>query len=131
MRSRQRRSEAMPKVMYRSKMFRVEKGSSEVKGRKFVFDRIVGPDTIMVLPVLKDGRIILERQYRHALSKYICELPAGHIDKGEKPDHAAVRELEEECGYRAGKLKFLFSAHPSPGSKTDLCFCFLAPKLLN
>ncbi len=120
----------MSKVVYRSKMFRVERDSFTANGRKFVFDRIAGANTVTVLPVLDDGRIILERQYRYSIGRYLYELPAGHIEGGESAREAASRELEEEPGYRPGYLKALFSAYPSPGSKTELATYFIAKELV-
>lgn len=120
----------MGKVVYKGKMFRVERESFSAKGRKFVYDKIVSANTSLVVPVLSDGRIILERQYRYALGKYLYELPAGHIDRGETARDAAIRELEEETGYRAGSMKLIFKAHPSPGSKTELMHFFVATGLV-
>lgn len=119
----------MGKVVFRSKMFRVEKKKFSHKGKNIVRDIIKGPDTVLILPILPDGRIVLERQYRYSAGKYLYELPAGHIDEGESPHHTAVRELEEETGYTARSVKQVFKAYPSPGSKTELMYFFLATEL--
>lgn len=120
----------MGKVVYRSKMFRIEKSSFALKGRKIVFDKIVGANTCHVIPVLKDGRLILEKQYRYAICKYLYEFPAGHIDNGENAEHAAIREVEEETGYRPRRIKLMFKAYPSPGSKTELMHYFVATDII-
>jgi ADP-ribose pyrophosphatase len=119
----------MAKVMYRSRLFRVEKYGFSRGAKTMMFDRILGPNTVTVVPVFGDGRILLERQYRHAIKKYLYELPAGHIDPGETPAQAASRELEEEVGYRPGKLSKLYAAYVSPGTKTELQTCFVATDL--
>lgn len=120
----------MGKIIYRAKMFNLEEATSTARGRKVKFFRIVGPNTVTVLPMFDDGKIILERQYRYSINKYLYELPAGHIDKGEKSTkHAAIRELEEETGYRANRLKLMFKAYPSPGSKTELAYYYFAQGL--
>jgi ADP-ribose pyrophosphatase len=62
---------------------------------------IVHPGAVMVLPLLPDGRLVMERQYRYPLGRTMLEFPAGKIDAGEAPLACAVRELAEETGYRA------------------------------
>ena len=62
---------------------------------------IVHPGAVMVVPLLDDGRLVVERQYRHPLARVMLEFPAGKIDTGESPAACAVRELAEETGYHA------------------------------
>jgi ADP-ribose pyrophosphatase len=62
---------------------------------------IVHPGAVMVVPILDDGRLVIERQYRHPLGRVLTEFPAGKIDEGESPFTCAVRELVEETGYAA------------------------------
>jgi ADP-ribose pyrophosphatase len=64
---------------------------------------IVHPGAVMIVPLLADGRIVMERQYRHAMGRVMLEFPAGKIDAGEAPFACAVRELAEETGYRAAE----------------------------
>jgi ADP-ribose pyrophosphatase len=56
---------------------------------------------VMVVPILDDGRLVMERQFRYPLRRVMLEFPAGKIDDGESPFVCGVRELEEETGYRA------------------------------
>lgn len=62
---------------------------------------IVHPGAVMVVPLLDDGRLVVERQYRYPVDRVMLEFPAGKIDAGEAPFACAVRELAEETGYRA------------------------------
>jgi len=62
---------------------------------------IVHPGAVMVVPILDDGRLVIERQYRYPLGRVLTEFPAGKIDPGESTGICAVRELAEETGYRA------------------------------
>lgn len=62
---------------------------------------VVHPGAVMVVALLDDGRLVVERQWRYALGRAMLEFPAGKIDAGESPFACAVRELAEETGYRA------------------------------
>jgi ADP-ribose pyrophosphatase len=64
---------------------------------------IVHPGAVMMVPLLPDGRLVMERQYRHPMGRVMLEFPAGKIDAGEAPFACAVRELAEETGYRAAE----------------------------
>ncbi len=77
----------------------------------------------------KNPWIVMERQYRHAASQFLWELPAGKIDAGEAPLDAAKRELMEETGYRAKKWKPLLEYYPSPGFLGETMKVFLAEGL--
>lgn len=59
------------------------------------------PGAVMIVPLLDDGRLLMERQYRYPMGRVMLEFPAGKLDAGEPPFDCAVRELEEETGYRA------------------------------
>ncbi|HET9976175.1 MAG TPA: NUDIX hydrolase [Burkholderiaceae bacterium] len=62
---------------------------------------IVHPGAVMVVPIANDGRLVMERQFRHPMGRVMLEFPAGKIDPGEAPFTCAVRELAEETGFRA------------------------------
>ncbi len=64
---------------------------------------IVHPGAVMVLPLLDDGRLVLERQYRYPLGRVMLEFPAGKLDANESVQHCGQRELAEETGYRAAQ----------------------------
>jgi ADP-ribose pyrophosphatase len=110
--------------------FRVLKSRTVYTGRvlELAVDRIIEPGgvrvvrelvrhagSVVVLPHLPDGRVILVRQFRYAARKALWELVAGSVEPGESPAQAAQRELLEETGYRAQSVKLLFSFYPSPG----------------
>jgi ADP-ribose pyrophosphatase len=77
----------------------------------------------------KEPYILFERQYRHAAQRYMWELPAGRIDKGEQPLPAAKRELLEETGYSAKKWKKIIQFWASPGFVAETMTIFLAQSL--
>ncbi len=78
--------------------------------------------SVVVLPRLADGRVILVRQFRYAAGRHLWELVAGGMEPGESPGQAARRELIEETGYRARTLKPLFDFFPSPGILNERMF---------
>jgi ADP-ribose pyrophosphatase len=78
----------------------------------------------------KDPWIVMERQYRHAATQYLWELPAGKLDPGEEALAGAQRELEEETGYRAKKWEPLVEYYGSPGFLGESMKVFLAQGLV-
>ena len=74
---------------------------------------------------VKDGKVLLVRQFRYAYGKSIYEIPAGKIDSGEDPLCAAARELEEETGYRP-KLVHMIDLYPSPGYTDEVIHIYKA-----
>jgi ADP-ribose pyrophosphatase len=80
-------------------------------GKRTSREYIKHPGAVVILPVLDDGRILLERQYRYPLDRVFIELPAGKIDPGEDPLACAMRELEEETGYTATDWQFVSTIH--------------------
>ena len=84
------------------------------------------PDWINVVAITDDGRMIMERQYRHGAGLTAYELPCGVMEKGEEPLEAARRELQEETGYGGGEWTPLMAGYPNPGSQTNRCHSFLA-----
>jgi ADP-ribose pyrophosphatase len=93
-------------------------------------DIIAHPGSVVVLPVLADGRIVLIRQYRHAASQYLWELVAGHKEPHESAIAGAHRELLEETGYTAKRIRKLLEIFPSPGLLGERMDIFLAQGLM-
>lgn len=84
------------------------------------------PEWVNVIAITRDGKFVMERQYRHAVEMTCYELPCGVMEKGETPEQAAKRELEEETGYIGGTWKELMSICQNPGSMNNFTHCFLA-----
>ena len=71
--------------------------------------------SVVLIPVKDDGRIVMIRQYRHAVARDLWELPAGSVDEGESPEAAAARECEEEIGEVPARVERLGAFYPTPG----------------
>jgi len=98
-------------------------------GRETSREIIEHPGSVGILPLLTGNRVLLIRQYRHAVGQTIWEIPAGTMEPGETPIECAGRELEEETGYRARSLKQLFDCYAAPGYSMELMHVFLARRL--
>ncbi|MCK6447424.1 MAG: NUDIX hydrolase [Planctomycetes bacterium] len=84
------------------------------------------PGAVAIAAELDDGRLILVRQYRHAVGDWLVELPAGRLEPGEAPLVAAQRELEEETGARARQWTLLARFYPAPGFCSECMHVFHA-----
>ena len=118
------------KVVYTGRVFGVrqdrvcEPGGIEVRR-----DVVTHNGSVVLLPVFPDGRLLLIRQYRHAVGKFLWELVAGRIEKGEAPLQAARRELLEETGYTARRLRKLLDVFPTPGFVSERMIVYAAEGL--
>ena len=84
------------------------------------------PTWINVIAETEDGRLILERQYRHAIGRVSTEICAGVVEQGEEPLQAAKRELQEETGYAGGEWTRLMTVSPNSSTMDNYCHCFYA-----
>jgi len=81
---------------------------------------------VCIVPVQKDGRILLVRQFRKPTEQALLELPAGSLEAGEDPAQCAHRELLEECGLRTANMTPLFQCYLAPGYSSEFMYGFLA-----
>ncbi len=84
------------------------------------------PDWVNVIAITKDGKMVMEDQYRHALGETHYEIVAGVVDPGETPLQAAQRELSEETGYEGGEWRLFMTLSPNPTNHNNLSYTFLA-----
>lgn len=95
-------------------------------GRRVELDLVRHPGAAAVVPFLDAERVLMIRQYRYATGGEIFEIPAGKLDPGEAPEVCAARELEEETGFRAGRIEKLGAIWTSPGFTDEVIHLYAA-----
>lgn len=98
-------------------------------GKEATRDLVTHPGASVVIPFESNGYIYMVRQYRKPIEKVSLELPAGKLDPGEDPEICAVRELKEETGLTAGKIKHIISIHTTPGFCNEVLHMYAAWEL--
>lgn len=84
-------------------------------GRETTMDVVRHPASVILVPLPEPDRVILVRQYRYAVDRWIWELPAGNVEPGEDPEAAARRECAEETGWTAETVERIGAFYPTPG----------------
>ena len=95
-------------------------------GRITTREVVEHPGSVAIVGVTTDGNVLLLRQSHHAIGRMLLGIPAGTLEPGETPEACARRELEEETGYRAGRLTQLASYYTSPGYTNERMTIFHA-----
>ena len=116
------------KRIYDGKIVQLDTYNLTIEGRKVRREIIKHPGAAAILAFDEKGKIILVRQHRFPLG-YILEIPAGTLEKGESPKRCALREIQEETGYKAKKMTHLITYYPSVGYNTEEIHCFIASGL--
>lgn len=117
----------MRELLLTTRVFAVERREFPREGEVTVTrEVVVHPGAVVILPILPDGRIVMIRNYRYTVGAELWELPAGTREPNEEPIETARRELEEEAGYRAGRMTPLMEFFTSPGICTERMFAFVA-----
>ncbi len=123
------------KIAYKGRVFDVTtERVTEPGGVTSTRDLIAHSGSVVILALGKgkkasDPTVLIERQYRHAAGKFLLELPAGRIERGENPLAAAKRELIEETGFRARRWSRLVRYYASPGFLAEYMQVFLAEEI--
>ena len=117
-------------TIHRGKVFELIRENVTLEnGTTTDMEFIEHPGAAAIVPFLSDNRIVMLKQYRHALKKYIWEIPAGTLDSREDLISCARRELVEETGYSAGQWHRLGEITPVPGYSNERIHIFLAREL--
>ena len=116
------------KKIYEGKILGLSVYDGKIEGRKVKREMIEHRGAAAMLAFDEEKKIILVKQHRFPHG-YVLEIPAGTLEKQEEPLKCAFRELEEETGYRAKKIKPLLTYYPSIGYNTEVIHCFVASGL--
>jgi ADP-ribose pyrophosphatase len=102
--------------VYSGRIFTVSRDRVRLpKGIEATLEVVRHPGSVVLLPMPDPGHVILVKQYRYALDRWVWELAAGSLEAGEDPAEGAARECEEETGLAAGQVEFLGAFYPTPG----------------
>lgn len=112
--------------IYNGRVLNLKKDEISLPDGKSSVREIVEHSGGCAILCVKDGKILLVKQFRYAYKKVVTEIPAGKINVGESPEQTAVRELEEECGLKAKSVKLLCEIYPSPGYTDEIIRLFKA-----
>lgn len=113
-------------LLYEGRIVSLRVGDAELEDGTVAPREVVEHSGGVGVVPLVDGSVVLVKQYRIALGQAILEIPAGRLEPGEDPEYRARCELEEEAGYRAGRLELVSECYPSPGYTNQLDYIFLA-----
>jgi ADP-ribose diphosphatase len=119
------------KIGYKGKKIEVrEDRIVHENGKEHTVELVLHPGAVCIVARPTPNDVLLIRQYRHATGKELLELPAGTLNPGEDPRNCAFRELEEETGYRAGKMIERSRFFTTPGFTTEFMYLYEAGELV-
>jgi len=118
------------KKIYQGKVIDLAVDTVLFPGQSVDMECIKHPGGAAVVPLLPDGSVVLIKQYRYVVNDTIWEIPAGRLEKGERPRDCAFRELEEEVGYKATEMVNLGEIYSAPAYCTEIIYLFLATGLI-
>jgi len=104
------------RTVFEGRVFRVDQDRVRLPhGREATLDVVRHPPSAILVPMPDPDHVVLIRQYRYPVDRYLWELPAGTLDPGETPEEAAARECHEEIGLVPERVERLGSMYPTPG----------------
>lgn len=112
--------------IFENRIVTLEEKVQKLPNRKRIKLTIVRHPKVAVIIPVRRGKFLMESHYRPVIREWLLEFPAGFVEKGETPNHAARRELEEETGMKAKKLQYLFKTYSSAGFTDELAYFFFA-----
>lgn len=114
-------------VVHNGQFFDIQRDTVRLPDNKVsVREFIRHPGAVVVLPLLDDGTVLLERQFRYPLKQVFIEFPAGKIDNKEDPLVCAKRELQEETGYTAEEWQYVCTIHNAIAYSDECLYLYLA-----
>ncbi len=125
----------LPKILasqevFRGRIFDVTIDTVREGDKTYQREVVHHPGSAVIVPAFEDGTVALVCQYRHPAVRYLLEVPAGTLNRGERPEEGAARELEEELGFVAGRLEKLSEFYVSPGFCEEKMWIYLATEMV-
>lgn len=116
--------------IYEGKIVNLRIDTVELPDKKYSKREIIeNPGAVGIIPITDDDCLILVKQFRKPVEKFLLEIPAGKLEVNEEPRETAVREFKEETGYDSGKMEYLLEFYTSPGFSNEKVHLFLATEL--
>ena len=115
-------------LIYSGRVITVAKDTVKTENGNIAYREIVHHRGGAAILAVKDGKVLMEKQYRNPYGKEIYEIPAGKRDEGETFEQTAMRELEEETGYSPEKIELLTKMYPSPGYTDEIIAIYFTDK---
>lgn len=117
-------------MIYKGSILNLRKDKVCVKDNRTSYREIIEHNGgVAIAAITPEGKMVMVRQYRKAAEKAVLEVPAGKIENNEAHELTAMRELKEETGYTAGKVKFITSFYTSIGYSTEVIYLYYATEL--
>jgi len=116
--------------IFEGKIVNLRVDTVELQNQKYAKREIVDHKAAACILAVNNDKMLLVRQYRKAIEELIYELPAGILNIAEEPQEGALRELKEETGYKAGKIKLIYEFYTSPGFTNEKVYLFEASDLI-
>ena len=113
-------------VVFKGRVFSVRTDTVDDDGTARRLDIVEHAGSLAIAALPAPGRVILVRQYRHAVGGFLWELPAGVVETGESIEDGARRELREETGYTADRLEKMCGVYPTPGFCNEIVYLYAA-----
>ncbi len=119
-------------VIYDGRLVKLERSTVRLPNGAESFREVVRhPGAVAIVPVDSDGALVLVRQFRLPAGQVLLEIPAGTLENGEDPRECAIRELQEEIGYKPGVLEPLGAVYLAPGYSSEYTYLFIARDLVH
>jgi len=116
--------------LYSGRIFQLKRETLQIgSAPPHIWDLIRHPGATAVLPIQNNGNVVLLKQWRRAINKIIYEIVAGLLEEGEDPKAGSLREMQEEAGYKAGRLTPLGGLYSAPGFCNEYIHLFLGTEL--
>ena len=119
----------MKKKIYSGKILNFNVYDVKIEGRQVKREMVEHRGAAAMIGFDENDKIILVKQHRFPHG-YVLEIPAGTLEKGEDPKKCAIREMQEETGYKAKKMTHLLSYYPSIGYNSEIIHCYVASGLV-